>query len=1324
MKSKVIVGYFLVALLLVSMFFINTGFSSTILEQENDWTFTTSTRNMSPRSLVGSDTGYYLTAGSKLNVSWSGDPNGWPVNPATSMRFYLLDSSQIGGFQWVVSIFGQWEKTNAGYLEKLDSWQKTYSCLINYTDTYYVIFCCEGYYYIYDPILSFPWIDVLYYEALVTSPPQVSISPSSATIDRGQSQLLTSTVSSGTPPYTYQWFLDEVAVPGATSPTWTFTSTSAGIFAVNVKVNDSAGYSVYSSFALVYVNLPPSVSISPTSVIMYVGQSQLFTSTVSYGTSPYSYQWYLNGGQIPGATSSSWIFTPQTPGSYIQIYVIITDNVGVQATSNTATVTVKEGTGVSVWPSSVIMDAGQSQLFTSAVSGGTPPYSYQWYLFGGDISTNVIVNPGFETGDLTGWNSEVPDDPWIRSDEHHTGSYACASPYVPSSYLPFRITQKLPNISSNFVTSVGCWRKWGTASYDWLRVNYTDGEVSSIALWGPSIWTYVTLNLLPDHTVDSLIIEKTYYSGVIFCVDDVEFIVNGAQVSGATGSTWTFTPDSAGTYNVYVQVTDNLGFSATSNMAAVTVHSAPSVSISPSSVVMNVGQSQLFTSSVTGGTSPFAYQWFLNGFPVSGATSATWAFIPVSAGSYYIYLNVTDNVGVEAESNIALVTVYPATQISIDPIQKTVTVGPTFTVNVNVSNVVNMYAYEFRLTWNCSVVELVSAVRPAGNFMEPTIDPANYFVPVWKKNESRSGDLQTAHFGYTLLVPELARTGSGILVTLTFRALAVGATLLDLNDTRLANDVPAPIMHSHLDGLVTVNPPPSVTISPTSVVMAVGQSRLFTSTVSGGISPFSHQWYLNDALVPGATNQTWTFVPISAGSYEVYVNVTDNVGAEAKSNIALVTVNPPPSVTILPTPVVMDVGQSQLFSSTVSGGSSPYSCQWFLNGFPVSGATSATWTFVPVIAGSYSVYVNVTDGVGVEAKSNIALVTVNPPPSVTILPTSVVMDVGQSQLFASTVSGGTSPFGYQWYLNGVAVSGATSATWSFTPSFTGFYDVYVNVTDGVSFSAKSNNAIAIVNPPISVTISPTSVVMTVSQSQLFTSSVANGTPPYSYQWYLDDTPVSGATSHTWAFTPTTNGTYHVFLSVTDSVSGTAQSNAALVTVVSGVHDIALTGITNSKSGCLPFPTIGQNDTCQINVTVSNLGDYSESFNVTVYVNSIEIKRIAVIDLAPNTTRVLTVNWFTIGFAKGNYTINALAEPVIGETNTTNNSIIGETVAVVVQGDINGDGIVNIIDIVRVALAFGAVPANPNWDPNADINGDKIINIIDIAIVALHFGETG
>jgi hypothetical protein len=167
---------------------------------------------------------------------------------------------------------------------------------------------------------------------------------------------------------------------------------------------------------------------------------------------------------------------------------------------------------------------------------------------------------------------------------------------------------------------------------------------------------------------------------------------------------------------------------------------------------------------------------------------------------------------------------------------------------------------------------------------------------------------------------------------------------------------------------VTVTPPPpppvAVTIWPTSVTMDVGQSQLFTSSVTGGTSPYSYQWYLNGTAVSGATGSTWTFAPLSSGSYTVYLQVTDAVGQVATSNNSPVTVN-------------LLLGQSQLFTCPpVSGGTGPYSYQWYLNGAPVSGANDPTWTFTPTSAGSYMVSAVVTDSAGTQTTYNIASVTV------------------------------------------------------------------------------------------------------------------------------------------------------------------------------------------------------------------------------------------------------------------------------------------------------------------------------------------------------------
>jgi hypothetical protein len=56
------------------------------------------------------------------------------------------------------------------------------------------------------------------------------------------------------------------------------------------------------------------------------------------------------------------------------------------------------------------------------------------------------------------------------------------------------------------------------------------------------------------------------------------------------------------------------------------------------------------------------------------------------------------------------------------------------------------------------------------------------------------------------------------------------------------------------------------------------------------------------------------------------------------------------------------------------------------------------------------------------------------------------------------------------------------------------------------------------------------------------------------------------------------------------------------------------------------------------------------------------------------------------------------------------------------GDINGDGIIGITDVVIAAIAFGSKPGDPNWNPLADLNQDGTINIQDLVIIRDNFGK--
>ena len=104
-------------------------------------------------------------------------------------------------------------------------------------------------------------------------------------------------------------------------------------------------------------------------------------------------------------------------------------------------------------------------------------------------------------------------------------------------------------------------------------------------------------------------------------------------------------------------------------------------------------------------------------------------------------------------------------------------------------------------------------------------------------------------------------------------------------------------------------------------------------------------------------------------------------------------------------------------------------------------------------------------------------------------------------------------------------------------------------------------------PPLSVSISPLSDSILVGQSVTFTSTVSGGYTPYSYQWYLNGNPVSGATSNTWAFTPTTSGIHYVHLKVTDAKANTAQSDTARITTATvpvGGYSISIQLPTTAK----------------------------------------------------------------------------------------------------------------------------------------------------------------
>jgi plastocyanin len=64
-----------------------------------------------------------------------------------------------------------------------------------------------------------------------------------------------------------------------------------------------------------------------------------------------------------------------------------------------------------------------------------------------------------------------------------------------------------------------------------------------------------------------------------------------------------------------------------------------------------------------------------------------------------------------------------------------------------------------------------------------------------------------------------------------------------------------------------------------------------------------------------------------------------------------------------------------------------------------------------------------------------------------------------------------------------------------------------------------------------------------------------------------------------------------------------------------------------------------------------------------------------------------------------------------------------TVKVLIQGDVNGDGKVNIFDLSQVGSEFGSRVGNANYNASADLDQSGIINIFDLTLVGSNFGRT-
>ncbi|MDH5788646.1 MAG: right-handed parallel beta-helix repeat-containing protein, partial [Candidatus Bathyarchaeota archaeon] len=161
-------------------------------------------------------------------------------------------------------------------------------------------------------------------------------------------------------------------------------------------------------------------------------------------------------------------------------------------------------------------------------------------------------------------------------------------------------------------------------------------------------------------------------------------------------------------------------------------------------------------------------------------------------------------------------------------------------------------------------------------------------------------------------------------------------------------------------------------------------------------------------------------------------------------------------------------------------------------------------------------------------------------------------------------------------------------------------------------------------------------------------------------------------------------------------------------------DIAVLNVTPSKT------VIAHGFDLKTNMTVANQGNKIEGFNVTLYANETTVQTYY-ITLTSGNSAIISFVWDTSEFSKGNYTILAYSASIEGESNIANN-VLNCTVYVGIPGDVDGNGLVEVKDLLAIALAYGSYPGHPKYEANLDVDCNEFIEVKDILKAALNYGQ--
>ncbi|HWD92033.1 MAG TPA: DUF2341 domain-containing protein [Verrucomicrobiae bacterium] len=590
--------------------------------------------------------------------------------------------------------------------------------------------------------------------------------------------------------------------------------------------------------------VPPVIHRQPAPANLVVaGGTNVTYLTVVSGSSPVSYQWYTtNNTIVTGQTNSSLVFSNVLDGNSGGYYLIATNVYG-SVTSAVVNLTVFGPPVITASAPSDIQVFGGSSPTLNLTALGSPPFAYQWTSNG--VSIPDATNSGYSVNTSIGQPGAV--------------TYIGA---ISNSFGAAFVT--------NVVTVLGV----PTAPYP--QTVLADGPVAFFRLnelSGTTAYDYVGGN---NATYTNVLLAQTGYSSQ-----------EPGEVAPEFGD---FPPnnDYAGNVPPYLTFATNSGNAEFSVEAWVTQYFSSGGG--DGIVTLGYGNADQFIldTGATGGDLRFGVRnaanvSFLANSAVSIAQDGLWHHVvgvcDEAGGHLYLYMD-----GVQIASG----TITPGSGIL--PATAPLSIGARESANNNPVN------YDFQFIGKIDDVALynqaLSPTQVRNHFFASGATPIITQIQPFNQsvNENASATFTVTASGSPPLTYQWFDNNGSPITWGTNASL----TITNVQTTQAGNysvTVSDPYGPATTNASLTVNtgmPVISVDLQPTNVICYAGSLNTFSVTVSGS-EPFFYQWYLNNAMISGATNASYAFAAL-AGTNTYFVTVTNSSGSALSSTATVAAV--------------------------------------------------------------------------------------------------------------------------------------------------------------------------------------------------------------------------------------------------------------------------------------------------------------------------------------------------------------------------------------------------------------------------------------------------